>query len=85
MRDNKTALMEKTAEILAAKGLTLTEAEIAALFEKPSDPKLGDLALPCFKLAKTLRQAPPKIAAELAGFIAKYDKLDAATLTAFVG
>ena len=66
MRDNKTALMEKTAEILAAKGLTLTEAEIAALFEKPSDPKLGDLALPCFKLAKTLRQAPPKIAAELA-------------------
>ena len=66
MRDNKTALMEKTAEILAAKGLALTEAEIAALFEKPSDPKLGDLALPCFKLAKTLRQAPPKIAAELA-------------------
>lgn len=66
MRDNKTILIEKTAHILAEKGVTLSQTETAALFEKPSDPKLGDLALPCFKLAKTLRQAPPKIASDLA-------------------
>lgn len=66
MRDNKTVLIEKTAAVLAEKGVALSPAETAVLFEKPSDPKLGDLALPCFKLAKLLRQAPPKIASDLA-------------------
>ncbi len=66
MRDNKTVLIEKTTAVLAEKGIELSAAETAALFEKPSDPKLGDLALPCFKLAKLLRQAPPKIASDLA-------------------
>ena len=33
--------------------------------ETPRDPALGDFAFPCFVLAKTLKQAPPKIAAEL--------------------
>lgn len=36
------------------------------MLEFPPDPSMGDLALPCFKLAKTLRQAPPRIAAALA-------------------
>ena len=35
--------------------------------EHPRDPKLGDLAFPCFALAKAQRRAPPEIAAELAG------------------
>ena len=34
--------------------------------ETPPEQKLGDLAFPCFVLAKTLRKAPPMIAAELA-------------------
>ncbi len=34
--------------------------------EHPRDSKLGDLALPCFPLAKALRKAPPAIASELA-------------------
>ena len=34
--------------------------------EQPRDPKLGDFAFPCFPLAKKLRSAPPKIAADLA-------------------
>ena len=34
--------------------------------ESPRDASLGDLAFPCFPLAKALKQAPPKIAAELA-------------------
>jgi len=33
--------------------------------ESPRDPSLGDLAFPCFPLAKTLKRAPPRIAAEL--------------------
>lgn len=33
--------------------------------EHPRDPDHGDFAFPCFPLAKALRQAPPKIAAEL--------------------
>jgi arginyl-tRNA synthetase len=34
--------------------------------EQPRDPSLGDLAFPCFQLAKSLKKAPPAIAAELA-------------------
>ena len=44
----------------------LSASDIMGMFEYPPDPKMGDLAFPCFKLAKTLRQAPPKIAAALA-------------------
>ena len=34
--------------------------------ESPRDDERGDLAFPCFVLAKTLRKAPPQIAVELA-------------------
>ncbi|HEY0135646.1 MAG TPA: arginine--tRNA ligase [Nannocystis sp.] len=47
-----------------AAGLTL--ADVAAAFTTPPDPAMGDLAFPCFKLAKALRKGPPQIAAELA-------------------
>ncbi|ARU60002.1 arginine--tRNA ligase [Tumebacillus avium] len=39
---------------------------VAKMLETPKDPKMGDLAFPCFQLAKTLRKAPPVIAAEVA-------------------
>ena len=39
----------------------------AIKIESPRDAKLGDLAFPCFPLAKAMKQAPPKIAAELGG------------------
>ena len=48
----------------------MSAADIADMLEYPPDSKLGDLALPCFKLSKTLRNAPPRIAATLAeGFV----------------
>ena len=47
----------------------LSEPEILNMLETPPDPKLGDYAFPCFKLAKALRKAPPAIAAELAGAV----------------
>jgi len=36
--------------------------EIEKMLEYPPDEKMGDLALPCFKLSKILRMAPVKIA-----------------------
>jgi arginyl-tRNA synthetase len=39
----------------------------------PSDPEMGDAALPCFMLAKTLRKAPQKIAEDIAAEIKKPD------------
>ncbi len=38
--------------------------------EQPRYPALGDFAFPCFALAKRLKSAPPKIAAELAPRVA---------------
>ena len=40
-------------------------AEMRGLIEVPPDPGMGDYAFPCFRLAKILRQAPPKIAENL--------------------
>ena len=40
--------------------------DVAAWLEFPPDSALGDVALPCFRLAKALRKAPQAIAAELA-------------------
>ena len=38
------------------------EEDIKGLLAVPPDPALGDYAFPCFRLAKPLRMAPPKIA-----------------------
>ena len=43
----------------------LSASELEEMLEIPPDANMGDYALPCFKLAKTLRMAPPKIAADL--------------------
>ncbi len=40
----------------------LTVEEIAAMMEYPPDPKMGDIAFPCFKLSKILRKSPVMIA-----------------------
>ncbi len=63
------ALHEKLIALCAAANIPLTDENdpvIEDMFEYPPDPKLGDLAFPCFRLAKLLRMAPPKIAAALA-------------------
>ncbi|MGN1311201.1 MAG: arginine--tRNA ligase [Clostridia bacterium] len=39
--------------------------ELASYIEIPPDSKLGDYAFPCFRLAKTLKKAPPAIATEI--------------------
>ena len=53
--------------------ITIDVSEVTAMLEYPPDPKMGDVALPCFKMSKTLRMAPVKIAATVAdGFCAPY-------------
>ena len=46
-----------------------TAEDFADMLEYPPDPEMGDFALPCFRLSRELRMAPPKIAAELASAI----------------
>lgn len=59
---------------------TLTAQDICAMLEYPPDTTMGDLALPCFKLSKILKMAPPKIAASLADAFAEHEALCSATV-----
>jgi len=52
-------------ELLVPHLSDLTKEEIAVAIEQPPDSQMGHYAFPCFRLAKTLRKAPPAIAAEL--------------------
>ena len=65
-------LKKKTAALIAdavsekfAPGL-LTADELFEMLEYPPDRTMGDLALPCFRLSKSLRRSPVQIAATLA-------------------
>jgi len=62
-------LIAAIAERLAAAS-GLDAAELAALIEVPPDEKMGDLALPCFRLAGKLKKKPPEVAAEFAAVLA---------------
>lgn len=57
---------EQIADILAPHIEGMERDEIAAMIETPADSKMGDYALPCFKLARILRKAPPLIAKSIA-------------------
>lgn len=59
MRQFEERIRRRIAELT---GLPQAELRI----ELPRDAALGDLAFPCFALAKSRRQAPPAVAAELA-------------------
>ncbi|WJY27536.1 MULTISPECIES: arginine--tRNA ligase [Sporosarcina] len=56
------------AELLAeALDHIVSRSQFEQLLEKPKDPKLGDIAFPCYRLEKEQRKAPHLIAADLAG------------------
>ncbi len=58
----------------------IDEAELLKVMEIPPEPKMGDVAFPCFILAKAMRKAPPMIAAELAKIFASdenFEKVEA--------
>ena len=61
---------KQIAEILeTALNGQLAQHEIEQLLEKPKHQNLGDIAFPCFTLAKKLRKSPQMIAQELAAKI----------------
>ena len=61
---------EKIADALQPAMEGISREEILEMIETPADSKMGDYALPCFKLAKVLRKAPPMIAKGIAESIA---------------
>ncbi|NLW12503.1 MAG: arginine--tRNA ligase, partial [Clostridiaceae bacterium] len=54
----------------------LAEDQIDVWLEIPPQSHMGDFAFPCFRLAKTMRKAPPMIAAELADVLATADFIE---------
>ena len=68
-------LKNKTAALIAdavAQGFgegLLSAEEIFTMLEYPPDKSMGDIALPCFRLSKTLRRSPVQIADTLAAAI----------------
>ena len=68
-------LKNKTAQLIAnavassfGEGLLSAE-DIKAMLEYPPDKAMGDVALPCFRLSKSLRRSPVQIAETLAAGI----------------
>ena len=45
--------------------VSITQEELITMLEYPPNREMGDIAFPCFKLSKTLRKAPPIIAASI--------------------
>ena len=58
------AFVEEIAQQLAAATGMDTE-QLSGLIEVPPNPEMGDYALPCFALAKSMRKAPERIVVEL--------------------
>lgn len=54
---------------LISKVTNINSKELESYIEVPPDSNLGDYAFPCFKLARTLKKAPPLIAEEIKGNI----------------
>lgn len=61
---------------LISTAANLDKTMVADILEIPPKADMGDYAFPCFQLAKTLRKAPPMIAAEIADKIGDVDILD---------
>ncbi len=58
---------KKIAELIAEDdALQMTADQIVEWIEIPADQSMGDYAFPCFRLAKTIRKAPPLIAQDVA-------------------
>ncbi len=71
----KKSISESIAEALAKLygNDAINSSDIENMLEYPPDEKMGDLALPCFKMSRTLRMAPVKIAEAIAAdFDCKY-------------
>ena len=64
MQNFKKLISTKVLDVINGnfQGVELKPEDIATMLEYPPDTTMGDLALPCFKLSKTLRRSPVQIA-----------------------
>ncbi len=67
------SIKDEIAKILDDKITGLSYEEILDIIEIPADPKMGDYAFPCFRLAKQFKKAPQMIAEEIKGDIESAD------------
>lgn len=58
--------------------------EIVSLIEYPPDTSMGDLALPCFKLSRTLRRSPVQIALALEQILSGSEAVEAKALNGYL-
>ncbi len=65
LKKKTSLLLEAAVSEIFGEGL-LSASEIYEMLEYPPDKTMGDIALPCFRLSKSLRKAPPLIASALA-------------------
>ena len=68
LKKKTAALIADAVEVGFGTGLLSAE-EIFSMLEYPPDKTMGDLALPCFRLSKSLRRSPVQIAETLAAAI----------------
>lgn len=82
MTDNpfRSALIAALRPCLAEAGLDVS-GDLDEWIEVPKDAAHGELAVPCFRLSKALRQAPPAIAAALAPRLANAEFFESVTPT----
>ena len=72
LKNQIAALVSEAAEKLFAPA-TLAAGDVKDMLEYPADSAMGDIALPCFKLSRTLRRSPVQIASALAESISAPD------------
>ena len=68
MQNFKQIISNKVIDVINSNfhGVEINAGDIASMLEYPPDTTMGDLALPCFKLSKTLRRSPVQIAQMIA-------------------
>ncbi len=64
MQKIKNYIVKKIENYLLSKGVE--GVDVSSLFSTPADSSMGDIALPCFKMAGALKTSPVNIAVELA-------------------
>ena len=80
LKKNTAGLIADAVKVGFGEGLLSAE-EIFAMLEYPPDTSMGDIALPCFRLSKTLRRSPVQIAEMLAAAI-KCEEFSSVTASA---
>ena len=63
-KDQVAKALAESIEALAGSAVLSAE-DVSTMLEYPPDPAMGDLAMPCFRLSKTLRRSPVQIANQL--------------------